>query len=290
MTEPVTRRGFSVRVFLPDGDPDGLKVVEKSNWTGAGLVIPRSIFGSAQNRPELTRAGVYILAGQDESSALPLIYIGEGDPVGPRLKEHALNKDFWTHAVAFTSKDTNLNKAHVQRLEAELVRLAQKTKRSTLENRNVPQPPSLSEADTAEVDGFLDDILLCLPLLGYGFFEGAPSAAVEKAEFQLSAKGVKGQGYESTNGFVVRAGSTAVKEDKEAPSMHDYLRALRAELVSKGVFEDDGDFYQLNQDYSFSSPSAAASVLLGNTANGRMLWINGQGQTLKAVQDAELGL
>lgn len=29
-----TRRGFSVNVFLPTGDPEGLKVVEKSNWSG----------------------------------------------------------------------------------------------------------------------------------------------------------------------------------------------------------------------------------------------------------------
>jgi len=40
-------RGFSVNVFLPAGDPEGVKVVEKSNWTGRGLVIPKAIFGEA---------------------------------------------------------------------------------------------------------------------------------------------------------------------------------------------------------------------------------------------------
>ena len=30
---------------------------------------------------------------------------GEGDPVGPRLKAHGVQKEFWTEAAVFTSKD-----------------------------------------------------------------------------------------------------------------------------------------------------------------------------------------
>src|SRR5688500_10283588 len=62
MSERYRPRAFSVRVFLPGGDPDGVKIVEKSNWTGSGLVIPRSLFAETRVRDELTRAGVYILA------------------------------------------------------------------------------------------------------------------------------------------------------------------------------------------------------------------------------------
>lgn len=53
-----SRRGFSVSVYLPGGDPEGLKVVEKSNWTGRGLVIPRAMFGESKMRVELGRTGV----------------------------------------------------------------------------------------------------------------------------------------------------------------------------------------------------------------------------------------
>lgn len=38
---PPTRRRFSIRIFLPDGTPDGLRAVEKSNWIGRGVVCPR---------------------------------------------------------------------------------------------------------------------------------------------------------------------------------------------------------------------------------------------------------
>jgi hypothetical protein len=287
MTQAPSRRGFSVRVFLPGGDPDGIKVVEKSNWTGSGLVVPRSLFGEAKARPELERAGVYVLVGPAEESPLPKVYIGEGDPVRPRLEKHAKEKDFWTHAVVFTSKDQNLNKAHVQRLEARLVELARAAKRSVLDNSNIPQAPSLSEADTAEVEGFLADVLLCLPILGYGFFELASVVAPKSVPLVLKAKGILAHGYESPKGFVVRAGSTAVKN--EAPSIHAYLKETRAELVRQGVPVDRGAMFELAQDYAFSSPSMASGVLVGRSSNGRVEWQTTDGRTLKSLQDAEIG-
>jgi hypothetical protein len=287
MSQDAARHGYSVRLFLPGGDPDGLKVVEKSNWNGCGLVIPRALFAEAKTRVELDRAGVYVLVGASELSPLPQVYVGEGDPVRPRLEQHARQKDFWTHAVVFTSKDQNLNKAHVQRLEARLVALAGGSKRCKLENGNAPQPPSLSEADTAEVEAFLDDVLLCLPILGCGFFEPAPAPTPKAVQFVLRAKSIEAHGFESPQGFVVRAGSQAVKD--EVASIHAYLKETRAELVREGVLTDRGQSYALAQDYTFSSPSTASGVLLGRSSNGRVEWKTPDGRTLKSLQDAEVG-
>jgi len=287
MSAPNLRRAFSVRVFLPDGDPDGVKVVEKSNWTGCGLVIPRALFGDAKTRPELARAGVYVLVGVSERSHLPQVYVGEGDPVRPRLEQHAKTKDFWTHAVAFASKDQNLNKAHVQHLEARLIELAVASKQCVLDNGNIPQPPSLSEADTAEVEGFLADVLLCMPILGYGFFEPPPTAVQRAKQLVLQAKGIEARGFESPQGFVVLKGARAVKE--EVASIPANLHEMRAELVRQGVFVDRGTAYEATQDYTFASPSTAAGVLLGRSANGRIEWKGEDGRTLKSIQDAEIG-
>src|SRR4051794_24098095 len=96
------RPGFSIRIFLPDGTPDGLRLVEKSNWTGRAVVCPRSLFRDAKGRPEFTKAGVYILRGLSETGDLPLLYVGEGDPAGPRLALHFARKDFWTSLILFT--------------------------------------------------------------------------------------------------------------------------------------------------------------------------------------------
>src|SRR5262245_5436546 len=165
------RRGFSLHIFLPDGTPEGLRLVEKSNWTGHGIVCPRSRFKDAKSRPEFDRTGVYVLVGPSEDSDLPTVYIGEGDSALDRLERHFAEKDFWTSLVLFTSKDDNLNKAHVQYLESRLCTLAREANRSVLDNVTDPQLPSLSEADVAEVEGFLDEMLLIFPLLGLTAFE-----------------------------------------------------------------------------------------------------------------------
>jgi len=279
--------GFSVRIFIPSGEPGGLRIVEKSNWTGQGLVFPRSLFAETRQRPELKRTGVYVLWGPGESGQLPRVYVGEGDGVLQRLDQHAKNKDFWTHAAVFTSKDQNLNKAHVQYLEARLVALASDAKRCELDNANVPQTSKLSEADAADADSFLEDVLLCLPVVGVTVFEKAQVAGAKGGDLLLKAKGVEARGVDSPEGFVVRSGSTAVKA--EVPSIHAYLADLRRALLDKGVLTDEGDVYRLTQDYTFNSPSTAAGVLLGRSANGRTEWKDANGRSLKEIQKAETG-
>jgi hypothetical protein len=101
-------------MFLLDGTPDGIKIVEKSNWIGKAVAFPRGRFADLRQRKEFGHTGVYVLVGEGGTEALPTIYVGEGDPVADRLTSHYKQKDFWSNAVFFTSKDENLNKAHVQ--------------------------------------------------------------------------------------------------------------------------------------------------------------------------------
>lgn len=280
-----TARGFSVKIFIPSGDPGGIRLVEKSNWTGRGLVFPRSVLQDARKRPELTGAGVYIIWGPGESEQIPRVYIGEGTGLVGRLDSHAKKKDFWTDGVVFTSKDQNLNKAHIQYLEARLVGLATEVKRCELENANVPQPPSLSDADKADAELYLDDMLLCLPVVGVRFFR-KPGVQTQAAQsLFLRTKEIEARGYEDSDGFVVRSGSLAVKE--ELPSIHAYMSDLRSALLEGGVLEKHGDFYRLVQDYSFGSPSTAAGVLLGRPSNGRLEWKDAKGRTLKQLQEED---
>ena len=278
--------GFSVKIFVPDGDPEGLRVIEKSNWTGQGIVFPRSLFTEVRDREELKRTGVYVLWGPGGSGQLPRAYMGEGGVLLPRLDSHAKNKDFWTHGIAFTSKDQSLNKAHVQYLEARLVQLAAEAKRCELDNTNVPQMPALSGADTADAELYLADMLLCLPVVGVSFFEKPQGPTGKSRELFLSAKGIQARGYEGPGGFVVRSGSQAVKN--EVASIHTYLSDLRKALLNQNIFEDTGTAYRLAQDYIFTSPSTAAGVLLGRSANGRAEWKDAERRSLKEIQGAEV--
>ena len=282
---------FSLRIFVADGDPDGLRIVDKSNWIGKALVFPRALLPQVKARPELTQTGVYLLLGPRPDGEGDMLYVGEGDPIRPRLERHYAEKDFWTRAIGFTTGSAGqLNKAHVQFLESRLMVLARAAKRMPLDNANQPAEPSLSEADRADMEVFLGHMLGMLPVLGVHAFEQAPKAPAAKAGPVLTCKGkgVQATGYEASQGFVVLAGSQAVADT--VPSMALHVRGmydLRQELIGNGVLGLQGGLYQFTQDYSFSSPSTAAAVVLGRSANGRIEWKAADGRTLKELQEAE---
>ncbi|MBZ0097200.1 MAG: GIY-YIG nuclease family protein [Sulfuricella sp.] len=282
-----TLKPFSLRIFVADGDPDGLRVVERSNWVGKAIVFPRALLPKIKQRAELGQTGVYLLLGPRENGEGEMLYLGEGDPVRPRLESHYAQKDFWNRAVCFVAAPGQLNKAHVQFLEANLIRLANAAKRLPLDNANQPAEPSLSEADCADMQVFLENMLGMLPVLGIHAFEQTVPMAAAVADTLLACrgKGVSASGYEATQGFVVKAGSLAVGES--VPSMQLYVRGmydLRQELIGNGVLQRDGDHYCFAQDYAFSSPSTAAAVILGRSANGRIEWKDAGGRTLKELQ------
>lgn len=282
--------GTSIRIFLADGTPDGLRLVEKSNWTGLALVAPRALYPKIRTRPELQRPAVYVLRGSsDDSLGRSKLYIGEADCAANRIDRHLKTLDWWDDLVIFTSKDENLNKAYVRHLEARLVEIATRAKRTQLANSQTPQAPRLSEADTADAEGFLANMLLIYPVLGIDAFE---EPRVEKTGVSdqpvliLSGKDAEGRGQDLPEGFVVYEGARARRE--AVSSIHAYLAALREELLGEGVLQDDGESLRLTQDYSFSSPSTAAGVLLGRSANGRIEWQDEQGRTLKDIQESDL--
>lgn len=282
---------YSVRLFMPHGDPDGLRVIDQPNWSGVGIAFPRAAYKEVGQRDEFNRTGIYILVGPGtEDSALPTLYIGQSDKVRTRFDSHHKNKDFWEWAVFFVSKDNALNVAAAQYIESRLIELASAAKRCRLDNGNGPLGPNLADADAAEAEGFLRVVLRVFPLLGVSAFEQkeAKTRATDRRFLKLTAKGINAKGYQQPGGFVVSEGSTAVR--MEVGSIHQYMRTVRRDLLEQGVMEPAGDFYRFTRDYDLSSPSTAAGVLLGRTANGRIEWKDAGGKTLKEIQEAEAGV
>ena len=214
-------------------------------------------------------------------------YIGEGDEVRSRLNAHHSNKDFWTDAIVFTSKNDQLNKTQVQYLESRLVSLATALKRCQLDNSNSPKLRILSEMDSAEAEGFLEEMLVLLPVLGITAFEKPTSKSSEVSK-KLYCKGndYLATGWESESGFVVAKGSKA--RVKETESFSDSLSKLRQEFQREEILVVSGKSYIFTQDYEFSSPSYAAAVVRGMTTNGRTSWKDNTGKTLKELQQSEV--
>lgn len=57
--------GASIRLFLADGTPQGIRLVERSQWTGVCLAFARADYARARLRGEFDRTGVYLLTGPD---------------------------------------------------------------------------------------------------------------------------------------------------------------------------------------------------------------------------------
>lgn len=284
MSEP---RGTSIRIFLANGTPDGLRIIEKSNWTGRALVCSRAQFSALRNRPELNRTGVYLLLGHDDEAEVPLAYIGEGDPVLPRLDSHEKSKDFWNLLVVFSSKDDNLNKAHIQYIESRLVHIAKEANRCKLNNGNVPALPALSEADIADMEEFITNVRLVYSVLGIKIFDLplVSNGSKEAVVYQLkSGSMVVGKGFDKEEGFVVLKGSKCSK--KEVPSLPKFASAQRRSLLERGVLRETNDHLEFTQDYVFTSPSLAGYVILGRSINGRTEWKDKDGRSLKEVQES----
>lgn len=158
---------FSITLFSTTGDPNGIRHVEKSNWSGFGVVFPNSAFGQLKHERGFNQAGVYILVG---NAAEETIYIGEADPVGDRLKDHVARKEGWSWGLYFVDGNHKLGKTEVQFLESELYALAKACNRAIITNKNKPAPPSMSPSARASAQAFLADVLLTLPMLGINAF------------------------------------------------------------------------------------------------------------------------
>lgn len=289
--------GRSIRIFLVEGTPAGLRTAELGMSTIKALVAPRSLLGKLAERPESRRTGIYLLVGDDPAiPGRPKVYIGEGDVVLDRLKAHNNDesKDFFDRAYVFVSKDDNLTKAHVRWLEGRLVERVRQASRCTVANASSPEGGLLPEADLAEMGEFLDQSQLLLSSLGLAIFEPLPAPV----PLATGAQGqptpvfqVQGDGYRASarligGAFVVSEGSIA--RAIEADSLSDSAKALRATLREAEVLVQTEAGLRLVQEYEFSSPSQAAQVFCGFSVNGRQAWKTIEGISFADWEDTEL--
>lgn len=285
--------GKSVRLFLADGTPGGLLTAEIMNWTGHVVAAPRSDLGWLLKRPEAGRTGIYILVGDDpDSMGGSLAYIGEGDDVSKRLYQHSRSedqggKDFWERAIVLTSKDANLTKAHARYLESRLISLAQQAKRARLVNGTAPAPLPLPESDISDMEYFIAQAKIALPVLGVNLFRSTgvldtasdPVALIPSNqssvsplfEMRLKKDGIVATAQEVDGEFTVLEGSLA---RSSWIGVEDGYRRLRDKLEHDGTLVPtaDGKLAVFTRSQVFASPSAASAIVSGRNSNGRVEW------------------
>jgi len=260
--------GKTIKIFLIDGDPNGRMSCELSNWTGKAYKIPRIKVKDCSDRVDLQSTGVYLLFGRNDEGK-EQVYIGEAESTLKRLNQHLNQKDFWNETIVFISKDENLNKAHIKYIENRLHDIAKEANRYIIENSTTPTQSSISESDRAEMEEFIDNIKMLVNTLGHKVFDEKRVVSPKSKQdiFYIKGnRGAEGQGEQTSEGFVVFKGSKAA--GKAVASMTQSLVNLRQKLINDGVLVDKKEYFEFPEDHIFSSPSTAASIVLGRNANG----------------------
>ena len=227
----------------------------------------------------------------ESSTSTPKVYIGEAENVYSRLVQHISEKEFWNESVVFISKDENLNKAHIKYLESRLFEIATNASRYEIQNGNTPTRSSISEADQAEMEEFIEYVKMLINTMGFKVFEPLVKEVTEanmQAEllYITAARGANGKGNRVSDGFVVFKGSEVASDT--APSFLKGFNTLREELLENEILREIDGKLVFQTDYLFSSPSSAAAVVMGRSANGLVEWKDYSGRDLKSIEAKEI--
>ena len=293
-------RGRTIRIYLADGTASGIRHAELVNWTGQALLIPRNLMNHLRSWEDLERPGVYFLLGA-EGEARRQVYIGEAESVLTRLVQHLKHRDDWEVAIAFTSKDEHLTKAHVRYLESRLIRAASQAGRYVLQNGNQTELPTLPRGDRDAMDEYLEHLRVIIAALGHPILEPVVIKGIvptdmtasvpqpipgddEQLNLTMSTSAVQATGYPTSDGFVVKSGARG----SSANTSRNY-GALKRALLDQGVLsKGEGNTIVLAETYKFNSPSAAASILSGRDLNGRVYWKLADGRSLKEWENESI--
>jgi Domain of unknown function (DUF4357) len=288
MSDLDTPLGRTIQLYLVDGAPTGLRIATIHGWTGQVLVASQTAFRAMLKRNEAERTGVYVLFGPDSSGTGKVrVYIGEADLVAQRIAQSANQRDFWETALIVTTSDDALTKGDVRYLEARMIELATQFGRVVLDNGNAPSADQkrLPESGKANMEAFLANLRVILPVIGLEMLRpgatqivaNTPSSPIidedERVKFEIKHRsGVIAEAIQKDGDFIVFAGSQVLKD---TGFIQQSYRLLKDSLIQDGTLisgEDGTSFWRFAKDCAFSSPSAAAAVVLDRNSNGRTEW------------------
>jgi Domain of unknown function (DUF4357) len=275
----------TIQIFLPGGNPQGIRVAEITTRILQVIEVPRSLLSDFAQMPESNQVATYFLFGESDDDD-SRVYIGQTGDLSGRLAAHNREKDFWERALIVVSRTNSLTQTHGVFLEWYCIQACREAGRYLDENGNAgskPYTPPPLEADCLEI---FDTAKTLLATLGYPIFDPVAkteSTSNEDEIFFCKGSGADGRGQYTTEGFVVLKGSIGRIEN--VPSIvGTSLERTRAKLQTSGVFEIEDDQLVFKKDHLFGSPSMAAMALMGRTANGWVEWKDDTGRTLDELK------
>lgn len=282
--------GKVITLFLKNGNINGIVIGNLGNWIGQVIKAPRNEIQNLKEITEINRAGIYFLFNKKNSNNTNLeIYIGESENVYNRILQHIKddNKQFFNEIIAFTSKEDELNKTDIKYLEARLVEEISENDKYFLKNKNLNMKPKVKQLTAFILEEYLKNIKIMLPTLGYDLFFSKDKIktvkekiiTLEFKEQNINEKKIAKAILLENGKILVLKGSPIKKEIQS--SLSNGYRKKRENLIQSKIINKEK--FEFNMDYEFSSPSAAAAIILGIAVNGRKKW-NFEGKTIEHLE------
>jgi predicted GIY-YIG superfamily endonuclease len=276
----------TIQIFLPGGDPRGIRIAEITTRIVQVIEVPRSLLQDFIKMPESNQVALYFLFGESDNGTEPKVYIGQTGDLRNRLPAHNKQKDFWERVLVLVSRTNSLTQTHALFLEWHCLQATRKAGRYADENGNSgskPHTPAPLEADCLEI---FETGQVLLATLGYPVFDAVrkPATNSEAEEvFYGKGSGTNGRGLYTSEGFVVLKGSIGRRSN--VPSIVGTAdERFRNKLLDAGVMRAEGETVIFQKDHLFGSPTMAALALIGGGTNGWFYWKNKDGQTLDAMK------
>ncbi len=263
--------------------------------------IPYSSIKDGKNLPVLeNRFIVYILQAITTDSK-DYIYVGKSKKALESRPDSHDDKLCgtgyeWSYCYILTRTDSVfLNDGVIQHLEHQIHLRVKQCNDRFIDTTEVTQDNTANERDVKKSANYLKDMYSRLFVLGldltsemknkkitdYGDPE-IPKIPEQPKElcgkqYHLRSSKIKVHSTINCDGTVhIPRGTPIVPELAPSFKGRPYQK-LRDELIKLKIISKD----VFTQDYTFQSPSAAAAVILGRSANGKIEWVDDNGKTYK---------
>jgi hypothetical protein len=272
-------RPQTIQIFLPSGDPNGIRQAEITTRSVRVFDVPRSELKLFNETPESTQPGLYFLLSDENGDGEPEVYIGESDSLRDRLKSHD-SKRTWDRVVAAVSTSNSWTKVHVQYMERQAISLAKAAGARQLGNSAAGYSSHVPAPLVADCEEYLETIRVLVSTLAFNFLEvpASSESTTDGQRVQITADAVSALGIYTSAGLTVFAGSTAARVSNVAS--HATVAARQGRLIEAGVLVEQGSGLVFTQDHIFGTPSGAASIVLGRNSNGWVEWRDVTGSPL----------
>lgn len=164
----------NIRILLPDGNPRGIRKVERSSNSNIRLFqVPRRELEQFYGMDEAANMGIYFLVGGTR------LYIGKTGNLCTQMKQHDKEKPFWQHAfIVILNNDFRTD--HLYCLEKMAIETAQKAHRFALENGTAGNTyQHLHDSILSDCHNIFDEIDTLLAVLNQDFFAELEEQMIE---------------------------------------------------------------------------------------------------------------